>query len=150
MRKLVLVMIRRRPPGLPYGRVMRVDKRHAVRPDLILTPRCDLIVCRCALAYQCTIHIKVGSNCTRIPLISEIYLLMTMARGARDGVMSGGTTTRKKSVREFRRKRTLPRGCALTKTPAMTTGVKWWARVVSNHRPLECGSSALPLSYAPI
>ena len=25
----------------------------------------------------------------------------------------------------------------------------WWARVVSNHRPLACQASALPLSYAP-
>ena len=27
--------------------------------------------------------------------------------------------------------------------------VYWWARVVSNHRPLPCEGSALPLSYAP-
>ena len=26
----------------------------------------------------------------------------------------------------------------------------WWARLGSNQRPLECESSALPLSYAPI
>src|SRR5215471_8014350 len=28
-------------------------------------------------------------------------------------------------------------------------GETWWAQVVSNHRPLACKASALPLSYAP-
>ncbi len=28
-------------------------------------------------------------------------------------------------------------------------GSKWWARKVSNLRPLQCQCSALPLSYAP-
>src|SRR5947209_4752881 len=52
--------------------------------------------------------------------------------------------------------RTLPsptgrggRGGWLSAKRARLQGLFEWARVVSNHRPLACEASALPLSYAP-
>jgi hypothetical protein len=45
--------------------------------------------------------------------------------------------------------RTFPAAPGNRPTSAYFQDSREWARVVSNHRPLACEASALPLSYAP-